>query len=162
MKIELVSVLKNEGASIGFSGEIPLGRFEFDGNDLNFEKPLKVSGNVLNIGGTIEVRADVEGEFITCCARCGTEVDKKIACELFESFAGDILDVDGENVSFKGSLMDISGAVRSAVLENLPLRFLCGENCKGLCPVCGANLNETDCNCSPESGGGGRRISIKL
>ena len=45
------------------------------------------------------------------------------------------------------SRYDIFPRVRESILLELPIRFLCREDCKGLCSVCGANLNEADCGC---------------
>ena len=42
---------------------------------------------------------------------------------------------------------DILPRVREAVILELPMRFLCSEDCKGLCPLCGANLNRGPCAC---------------
>ncbi|MCK4236882.1 MAG: DUF177 domain-containing protein, partial [Candidatus Krumholzibacteria bacterium] len=47
---------------------------------------------------------------------------------------------------------DIFPRVREAVILELPMKFLCSENCKGLCSRCGANLNEGDCGCNLRSG----------
>jgi len=45
---------------------------------------------------------------------------------------------------------DISQRVREAILLELPLKPLCSETCKGLCPMCGVNLNEGECDCTPD------------
>ena len=44
-------------------------------------------------------------------------------------------------------LLDIGEYVRTAVILELPSRFLCREECKGLCPKCGADLNAATCSC---------------
>jgi uncharacterized protein len=50
------------------------------------------------------------------------------------------------------SLYDISPRVMEAVILEMPIRFLCDENCKGLCSGCGVNLNSGDCDCDGEKG----------
>ncbi|MBN1885910.1 MAG: DUF177 domain-containing protein [Candidatus Krumholzibacteriota bacterium] len=47
---------------------------------------------------------------------------------------------------------DLFPRVREAVILDLPIRFLCDDGCRGLCPACGANLNEGDCGCEREEG----------
>jgi uncharacterized protein len=44
--------------------------------------------------------------------------------------------------------IDVSGPVREALILALPLKPLCRDNCGGLCPICGINRNEQDCDCS--------------
>ena len=150
MKINIASVLKNEGASMNVSGALELGKVEFMGSTLDFEKPLEISGNVLNIGGTIEIRADIRGEYVTECSRCGDSVRETLFAELFESVASDFSDADAECVSISGTVIDIGGAVDACVFNSVPLQFLCSEECRGLCPVCGINLNKNECNCEEE------------
>ena len=43
--------------------------------------------------------------------------------------------------------MDLDELIRTDILLELPTKFLCKEDCKGLCPTCGKNLNEGACNC---------------
>lgn len=147
MKINIASVLRNEGASAKFSDVAELGKFDFMGSTLEFEKPVSVVGNVLNIGGTIEISADIEGEYLTECSRCGKKVKESLKTELFESMENDFSDVDAECISVCGNVADISGAVEACIFNSIPLRFLCSEDCKGICPVCGTNRNENECNC---------------
>lgn len=147
MKINIASVLRNEGASTKFSGSVELGRFDFMGSTLDFKAPLCIVGNVLNIGGTIEISAQITGEYNTECSRCGAFVTESLSAELFESMENDFSDIDAECISVLGNVIDISGAVEACILGSIPLQFLCSEDCKGLCPICGINLNENKCNC---------------
>lgn len=48
------------------------------------------------------------------------------------------------------NIMDISEAIRQYTLMALPIKPLCSQDCSGLCPICGANLNEKKCDCTPE------------
>ena len=48
---------------------------------------------------------------------------------------------------FEGDTIDITGMVRDTLLAAQPLSNICKPDCKGLCPVCGANLNHGDCGC---------------
>jgi uncharacterized protein len=48
---------------------------------------------------------------------------------------------------FKGDEIDIDPYVFEEVMLNLPIKTLCSDACKGMCPVCGKNLNNGDCRC---------------
>ena len=49
------------------------------------------------------------------------------------------------------NIMDLSEAIRQYTLMALPIKPLCRQDCSGLCPTCGTNLNEKKCNCTPET-----------
>ena len=49
---------------------------------------------------------------------------------------------------FDGDIIDIGDLVRDIIISAQPTKHLCKEDCKGLCSVCGANLNKTDCGCN--------------
>lgn len=50
---------------------------------------------------------------------------------------------------FNGKTIDLDPIVREQVLLALPMNVVCGEDCKGLCPMCGQNRNEAQCVCEP-------------
>jgi len=51
---------------------------------------------------------------------------------------------------FVDNIFDLEELLRQSILVNVPLKPLCSEDCKGLCPRCGANLNDAPCGCAPE------------
>ena len=147
MKINIASVLRNDGASKAFSGNVELGTVNYMGSTLAFTGPLLVEGTVLNIGDTLEITASVTGEYETECSRCGKKVLEKLSAELFESIDSEFTDVDEECVTISGNVIDISGSIDACIFGSIPMQFLCKEDCKGLCPVCGIDLNNNECNC---------------
>ncbi|MDD2499121.1 MAG: DUF177 domain-containing protein, partial [Desulfitobacteriaceae bacterium] len=52
---------------------------------------------------------------------------------------------------YEGDKIDILPQVLQTILLELPMKVLCREDCKGLCPVCGTNLNIKECRCERES-----------
>lgn len=52
--------------------------------------------------------------------------------------------------TIENNIVDVSKSVRENIIMNLPIKPLCREDCKGLCPICGKNLNREKCNCSLE------------
>jgi len=150
MKINIASVLRNDGASKAFSGNVELGTFDYMGSTLTFKAPLLVEGKAVNIGDTLEISATVTGEYETECSRCGKKVTENLKSELFESIDSEFTDIDEECVSISGNVIDISGSIEASIFGSIPMQFLCREDCKGLCPVCGIDLNENECNCEVE------------
>lgn len=50
--------------------------------------------------------------------------------------------------TIENNVIDISGSVRENIILNLPIKPLCKDDCKGICPICGKNLNKESCNCN--------------
>ena len=150
MKINIASVLRNDGASKAFSGNVELGTFDYMGSTLQFAEPVLIEGKVYSIGGALEISAKITGEYKTECSRCGQPIVGKLSGELFESLDSDFSDIDEECISISGNVIDISGSVEACIFESIPLQPLCREDCKGLCPVCGIDLNKNECNCETE------------
>ena len=97
----------------------------------------RVSGGALVSGSC---RALISGE----CGRCLDRVEREISAEKIEFFV-DLTQAPEE--------VDISEDIRSELLLQLPMILLCREDCRGLCPACGKNLNRGECGCAVSPGG---------
>ena len=106
--------------------------------------PAKVNGTAIITG---RHSALIEGEITFTvkgdCTRCLTPTEKTFAVEFSES--ADESDPDAYPVV--SDTVDLSRIADDKILMNIPVSFLCKEDCKGLCPKCGANLNGGDHKC---------------
>ena len=90
------------------------------------------------------------------CDRCAKDVDVVIELAFEHEIDANqtaeerIADLD-EQPYIDGYLLDIDGLVRNELILNLPMKVLCREDCKGVCPKCGRDLNEGACGCEQES-----------
>ena len=154
MKIDVSSILKITGARVEIDGKVDLKDADFLGESYKFEEPLTVSGEIYNNGQTLTLEAHVTGKMITECARCLSEVHADVDFNVEEYLARD----DGREargdeediILFDGHEVELDDIVRDRFLMNLSGRYLCRDDCKGLCPVCGHNPNEGDCGCNRE------------
>jgi len=115
-----------------------------------------VDGTIVRRGGRLFLGARVESTIRLECSRCLGEFDFALAtgfdlvfhreerAKLPEGMDEDDFVLLTDTLE---SRYDIFPRVRESILLELPIRFLCGEDCKGLCPLCGANLNEGGCDC---------------
>ncbi|MBO4896780.1 MAG: DUF177 domain-containing protein [Clostridia bacterium] len=142
--LDLIDVLNNEGCLYKFSKEYSPEPQEFMGGTLRFEEPFTVTGHVKNMQGAIEIFANVKGSLKTECARCGDDARYCFSFEYFDEVAHEGYE---DGIELIGTKIDLGGAVLGEILSNLPMSILCKPDCKGLCPKCGANLNNTTCNC---------------
>ena len=85
-----------------------------------------------------------EGE----CRRCLTTVPGVVRANFQELFEFEAR--EGESYPIKGEHIDLAPLVNEALLLELPLAPLCREDCQGLCPRCGADLNAGPCGCDPD------------
>lgn len=83
------------------------------------------------------------------CAKCLEDASYPIDLSFREMFVKDADpdDPDAEAFAYRGHTISLEGFATALLIPELPMRFLCKEDCKGLCPACGANLNLGGCNC---------------
>ena len=153
MMIPLVR-LEQEG-NLEIQAEIPPDDPTWDGTDLRFSKPLSISGQAqLLTGDEILVRLALRGELAQECRRClepvGVAIQEEITL-LFGAEGEGEQDDDEIRLIPKGATeLDLVGALREEIILSHWPFALCRPACKGLCPQCGMNLNETTCKCSTE------------
>jgi len=109
----------------------------------------------------IRIRAAYHGDFELLCARCVEPVNTPLAGNFDLIFRPQAADADpGERAItldeteigyYEESGLSLEDVVREQVLLSLPSRTLCKEDCKGLCPRCGQNLNLATCKCDTVS-----------
>ena len=137
-RIFIPSELFAPAESSRFEGVLALPFLEAGCDRYRFEEPLSWQVDVTNTGDALLVSGTVAGEAETECARC------------LDGFA---LPLAGEVEGY--FLLDARDESPEGLLLELPLVPLCDEECRGLCPSCGANLNEGPCGCAREGEGGG-------
>lgn len=109
---------------------------------------ISAVGYVQNFSGRLELYLTIDGMFHTNCSRCMAEVDYPLHIELQDRIFRE--SGDDEYIHLDGDSFDLTDYAEQEINLNLPVRVLCSDSCKGLCPNCGANLNEGDCSCETE------------
>lgn len=89
--------------------------------------------------GHVRVAFQLTGELIYPCSRCLAPVSKDV-----------VYDYD-EDIETDGDSLDLLELVEDCLFINEPYQVLCKEDCRGLCPVCGADLNTQSCSCHEEA-----------
>ena len=152
MDINIASVKNYEGKTLTIDCEISLpGR---KGDDFRLVSPVRVCGELRKFGGTLELSAKAEAGLEFVCDRCAETYSKLHKFDISESFKEYEGADSGENPDinyFSGDELVLDDYVYSGLVLSLPGKHLCSEDCKGLCPVCGANLNRETCSCSRTS-----------
>ena len=150
MIIDVSSILKVSGEKIDIDCELSLDSAEFMGTCYKFTSPVKVKGSVANNGKSLFLRAECSGTMQTQCARCLKDIEETFYFPLSEQLIqNDDTDVseDEDVIVFDGYSFELDDIVCDNFLMNVNGSYLCKEDCMGLCPSCGKNLNEGDCSC---------------
>jgi uncharacterized protein len=127
-------------------------------NDQHFAKDLAVVAEIYRSERDVHFAGRVEGEVEANCARCLEEFERPLEREfrfvILPRPAADDDDNDDEGVDhYSGDELDLGPLVTEQALLALELLPLCSEDCRGLCPKCGANLNREACSCDSKTGG---------
>ena len=129
-----------------------------------FRKSPAAELSVSARGTSLTVRGRAEGKFWTECSRCAEPVELKAdeaISRLLKLRKDDDYDQEeSEGISFySGETVDLADLVEEELILALPFTAYCSADCKGICPGCGVNLNDAECECSEEeaeeSAGGG-------
>lgn len=157
MKTDLRRLLAGEVDRISFDytvaldGELP---YDTDIDFVEFTTPMRVSGEIVNMGGFIQLRARVSVEYDAECARCLAQLHREFSLEFERTVAESNSlentsseDAEEDYLLIEDGMIDATPAAIEELLTNFPTKELCREDCRGLCPKCGKNLNEGDCGC---------------
>jgi uncharacterized protein len=112
---------------------------------------VRLSDNQVFVNGNVETRAQVE------CDRCLKPVEIPVNADFTLEYIGgseyesrEAAELTEEELSvsvFDGEAIDVDEIVKEQILLAVPTRMLCREDCKGICPECGADKNTGECNC---------------
>ncbi len=125
--------------------------------DCRFASPIKVDGTLTVSENSLVLQADVAVAMTFSCGRCLEEVEEHISGEIATYYEktdraipeGEELTEsdDVEILDYGAKTIDLSRRIAELVNLNIPMKPLCSEACKGLCPECGTNLNVGACGC---------------
>ncbi len=104
----------------------------------DFEGDIKIVGAVEDVGRCFVIGGQIKCKKIFICDRCLTQASENQVHEFEEEF---------DKTEAVDDLIDVTELLRDELLAGQPLKNLCKADCKGLCPKCGANLNEGECGC---------------
>jgi uncharacterized protein len=139
--------------SAGFSRDIP-----FDLPQINIPPDLRLSGlvGIARVSRTpqgILLQVDFKAMIDLECVRCLTDFQQTLTSNFTELYAFSQRYVtDAGLIMPETGIIDIAPLLREYILLEIPISPLCRPDCKGLCPICGNNLNESTCSHEDESG----------
>ena len=140
IRINVAEIKKRLVGSKEFSYELTPDELGITEAYLKITAPVVLKGMVENAGDVILLKAEAATEIERTCGRC-LKVYTEAGAE----------NIENDAFIYESDLLDITEPVRESLLLAVPLQALCREDCRGLCPVCGADRNEGDCGCDTTS-----------
>ncbi|OEG00353.1 hypothetical protein BHF71_00130 [Vulcanibacillus modesticaldus] len=154
MKIRIWEI-DNQNGSLDFNYTENLNHLAKEINQIIEISPVNVIGSASKMADVYTIEGKVKATIKLQCSRCLTPFDFHLESDFKEVLVPQDVDVDweqGENIRpLESDEIDITSIVEEAMLLDVPYIPVCDEDCKGLCQVCGTNLNETDCECETET-----------
>ena len=150
MLLNVQKIINAPGERIGF-------RFELDLSDVDFgglypaRDPVVVTGDARNTAGMLLLQFTAESTLKSVCDRCLKPFDnpKSVRCDfVLAEWVED--ESNDEIIVLENGCVDVGDLARTAFILEMDGKTLCSEDCKGICPGCGVNLNQGSCTCKKE------------
>ena len=129
---------------------------------LGLDKPLKVDAELYRAGKRFILKGKLSGGVLITCDRCLEAYNRDIVYGFNvslvrptsdpENMEVELIEEDMSVAFVNEEEIDLDDIIREQVYLALPIKYLCNDNCMGLCPECGMNLNMNKCQCMKKHG----------
>lgn len=121
-----------------------------------FRQPIVVDVTLEHNGKDIQVQGKVRAVVELCCSRCLQPVtyivDTTFSAIIVDGHRQKEFSQEEEDVVFNwDGIADLTPLVQEVIVSDIPLSILCQEECKGLCAICGSDLNDGTCDCREDN-----------
>ncbi len=146
-EINLEEVFNHEGATIAIDRKADFSELEENGIKL-FPEPVHIKGAFYNVAQVVFMDAAIEADEVTVCDRCACDVVKHLSVPMGHTFVTELNNEDDDGyIVIPDMVLDLDALAQEDLLLDLPSKVLCKDDCQGICPQCGKNLNDGPCDC---------------
>ena len=152
MLLGLADIMKHPGSVLPFTASIDLSDLCY-GLSYPVTEPVLAEGTVRNTAGVLVMQGRISTVIHGVCDRCACDFDREVAFPLDVVLVTELSNEEDEDervFPLEGDSADLDDIVRTVFVLNLDSKLLCRDDCKGLCPQCGKNLNSGPCDCRKE------------
>ena len=151
MLLNVRKIINAPGERIPFQCELDLSDVDFGGL-YPIQNPVVVTGNVRNTAEMLLLQFTACSTLKSVCDRCLRPFDQE-KCVSAEFMLAERLENEDNNeiVLLEDGCVDVGELARSTFILEMDSKTLCSEDCKGICPGCGVNLNQGSCTCQKET-----------
>ena len=154
MRFSVQSLRAEKGATMLLDMREQMAPVDLGRSLLRFAEQVEFVGQATNTGRRIVFRWSGKGRAMAVCERCLEEFAMDLATPIDESYyrvdEAPADPDDDERIYGEDDIIDISSDIEQAFLLTLPIRIVCRDDCRGLCPGCGRNLNAEECSCAAD------------
>lgn len=153
MEINVAQLRRMEGTSRKYVFSEQFSPLQFGQEIYPFLKPLNVELDIVNTGKSLLVIGTVSTEIEVTCSRCLKSFPYSLEFRFDDEWLPiEFAEEDKEESAFifEKDEFSINDRIFEHILVHIPMRFICSEDCKGLCSKCGTDLNKGSCACTDE------------
>ena len=150
MLLKLKRLFDRDGDKKDLYLDIPLEELGIYSGFGTFVTPISLRGKIENRAGVVTMQYNSLFTIRHLCDRCLNEFDREYSMDFEHILIRTVCYDEDEYVQCPDDTLDVNELAISDLLLSLPSKILCKEDCKGLCPVCGKNLNTGDCGCKKD------------
>ncbi len=161
MRLDLTEIAQHVGKQMSYDVDEPASSIL----DLHVLSPIRGKLLFTNTGDLMLVRGSLRASVELECSRCLRPFEMPLTCEVeeqvelraiaarpFEHPQVTMVPEEGDTLFLEGNILDLTELIRQMFLVSLPIKPLHDLECRGLCPTCGADLNEGECTCEKPVG----------
>ena len=150
MFLNVKEIINAPGERIAFQFDLDLSHVDFGGL-YPVQNPVVVTGDVRNIAGMLLLQFEASTVLRSVCDRCLKQFDQPKTVRREYMLAEELEDEEQDDILLlQDGGLDMDELAETAFILDMDTKTLCSEDCKGLCPGCGANLNYEPCTCKKE------------
>jgi uncharacterized protein len=149
MRLDISSIIKLNGQSMDVEFSKKVKDLESTITDCEFED-VNFTGKLYNDKGTLRLDGFMRTKYKTRCYRCIKDVTRTMKIKVYEEFVKSVSFSNDDAYTYEDDFIDLEQVLLDNVVLHLPMKVICSENCMGLCPKCGCDLNNDNCQCTEE------------
>lgn len=151
MRLDILPIRAVSGEVIPFDYMLDLAELELYG-EYPIPEPVHISGFVQNRADVYELHMEIVFHVVTCCARCLKPLDIPVTLHVERPMADSVENEEDSDdiLVLDNGTVDLDEVAQETIVLEAQMSYLCREDCAGLCPRCGADLNDGPCGCAPE------------
>ena len=146
MKINLKQLFSIVGEVKAFSYDISADELDYV-KGLAFGSPIRIEGRLFNRAGVVYLDYAIQATVLHICDRCLKEFVRDYDFSFDHIVVPSVSSDNDEYITADGESIEMNDIAVTDLLLQLPSKNLCRDDCKGLCMICGCDLNESECNC---------------
>jgi len=149
--ISVAQLKRHPGRNLTLKLSQPLQTLELGKQEIGFGGPVEIYGEVCLNDASVMIAGKIQAELELSCGRCLEKYRMGLEVPFLERFVSSNIASAEEDRDecriYEGDEIDLGSMVMDSIILALPMQHLCAENCRGICPVCGINLNSHECHC---------------